>query len=166
MWYLSAVLTPPVLGAFIPPERTDEMKRLTLLVLGISLAAARSRAEDVVLTITPEFGFSSDHVTLCRVTARNRSGHAVDVRGIAFEARAWEDGVPVMTEQGRFGGRIGPGETVESRIGFNGVFRQFTVEPAAGKRPRGGSGRSRQGTSKAPKKSSAKSSSKAKKKRA
>jgi hypothetical protein len=142
------------------------MKRLTLLLIGISLAAARSRAEDVVLTIAPEFGFSSDHVTLCRVTARNESGHAVDGGGIAFEARAWEDGVPVMTEHGRFGGRIGPGETVESRIGFNGVFRQFTVEPAAGRSARGGSGRSRKGTAKAPKKSSAKSSSKTKKKKA
>jgi hypothetical protein len=71
-----------------------------------------------------------------------------------------------MTEHGRFGGRIGPGETVESRIGFNGVFRQFTVEPAAGRSARGGSGRSRKGTAKAPKKSSAKSSSKTKKKKA
>ena len=140
------------------------MKRLTLLVLGISLAAARSRAEDVVLSIAPEIGISSDHVTLCRVTARNESGHSVDGRAIAFEARAWEDGVPVMTENGRFGGRIGPGETVESRIGFNGVFRQFTVEPAAGRSSRGGSGRSRKGTSKAPKKSSAKTSRKTKKK--
>ena len=140
------------------------MKRLTLLALGISLAARVARADEVVLSIAPEIGISSDHVTLCRVTARNTSGHAVDGRAIAFEARAWEDGVPVMTEHGRFGGRVGPGETVESRIGFNGVFRQFTVEPAAGGSSRGGSGRSRKGASKAPKKSAAKASSRTKKK--
>ena len=142
------------------------MKRLTLLVLGSSLAAASMRAEDVVLTIAPETGFSSDHVTLCRVTARNSAGHAIDGRTIAFEAQAWENGVAVMTEHGRFGGRIGPGETVESRIGFNGVFREFTIEPAAAKSSsRSGSGRSRTGGSKAPKKSSAKTS-KSKKRKA
>ena len=140
------------------------MKRLALLALGISLAARLARADGVFLSIAPEIGISSDHVTLCRVTARNESGHAVDGRAIAFEARAWDDGVPVMTEHGRFGGRVGPGETVESRIGFNGVFRQFTVEPAAGRSSRGGSGRSRKGASKAPKKSAAKTSSKTRKK--
>jgi hypothetical protein len=144
----------------------DEMKRLTLLILGIFLAGEPVRADDVVLSIAPEIGFSSDHVTLCRVTARNVAGHAMDGRAVAFEAQAWEDGVAVMTERGRFGGRIGPGETVESRIGFTGVFRQFTVMPVAAKSSsRGGSG-SRKGGSKAPKKTSAKASSKTKKRKA
>jgi hypothetical protein len=138
-----------------------------LLVLGILLAAAPARAEDVVLTIAPESGFSSDHVTLCRVTARNYAGHAVDGRAIAFEAKAWENGVAIMTERGRFGGRIGPGETVESRIGFNGVFQTFTIAPVAAKSSsRGGSGRAGKGGGKAPKKSSAKTSSKTKKRKA
>jgi hypothetical protein len=144
----------------------DEMKRLTLLVLGIFLAAGPVGADDIVLSIAPEIGISSDHVTLCRVTARNLAGHAVDGRAIAFEAQAWEDGVAVMTERGRFGGRIGPGETVESRIGFSGVFRQFTIAPVAAKSSsRGGSGQSRKGA-KAPTKSSTKTSSKTKKKKA
>jgi len=132
------------------------------MVLGIAFAAAAT-ADDVVLTIAPEPGFSSDHVTLCRVTARNFTGHAIDGRSIAFEAQAWENGVAVMTEHGRFGGRIGPGETVESRIGFNGAFQAFTVAPAAPKGPaRGGSGRAGKGGGKSPKKS-AKKASKAKK---
>src|SRR6185369_5825677 len=88
-------------------ERKDEMKRLLFLALAIGLAAAPSRADDVVLTIAPEAGFSSDHVTLCRVTARNFTGHSIDGRSVAFEAQAWENGVAVMTEHGRFGGRIG-----------------------------------------------------------
>jgi len=139
------------------------MKRSLFLALAIALAAAPSRADDVVLTIAPEPGFSSDHVTLCRVTARNFTGHAIDGRSIAFEAQAWENGVAVMTEHGRFGGRIGPGETVESRIGFNGVFPFFTVAPAPAKgSSKGGSGRGGKGAGKAPKKS-AKKSSKAKK---
>jgi hypothetical protein len=135
------------------------MKRLTLLVLGIFLAAGPLRADDVVLSIAPEIGISSDHVTLCRVTARNVAGHAVDGRTVAFEAQAWEDGIAVMTERGRFGGRIGPGETVESRIGFSGVFREFTIAPVAAKSSsRGGSGRGA-------KKGAGKTSSKAKKRK-
>jgi hypothetical protein len=140
----------------------DEMKRLLFLALGIGFATAAC-ADDVVLTIAPESGFSSDRVTLCRVTARNFTGHSIDGRSIAFEARAWENGVAVMTEHGRFGGRIAPGETVESRIGFNGVFQSFTVEPAAAKgSARGGSGRAGKGGARAPAKS-AKKASKAKK---
>lgn len=130
------------------------MKRLLFLTLGIWFAAAPSRADDVVLTIAPESGLSSDHVTLCRVTARNFTGHSIDGRTIAFEARAWENGVAVMTERGRFGGRVGPGETVESRIGFNGVFGEFTISAATAKSPaRGGSGRGAKSGGKAPKKS-------------
>ena len=135
------------------------MMRLTPLVLGIFLAAGPLRADDVVLSIAPEVGISSDHVTLCRVTARNVAGHAVDGRAVAFEAQAWEDGVAIMTEHGRFGGRIGPGETVESRIGFNGVFREFTIAPVSAKSSsRGGSGRGA-------KKGAGKAASKAKKRK-
>jgi len=135
------------------------MKRLLFLALAIGLAAAPSRADDVVLTIAPEAGFSSDHVTLCRVTARNFTGHSIDGRSVAFEARAWENGVAVMTEHGRFGGRIGPGEIVESRIGFNGVFQSFSVSLAAARgAARGARGRAGKGGGKAPKKSTKKSS--------
>lgn len=135
------------------------MKRLLFLALGIGFASAPSSADDVVLTIAPESGFSSDHVTLCRVTARNFTGHSIDGRSVAFEARAWENGVAVMTEHGKFGGRIGPGETVESRIGFNGVFQSFTVAPATAKgSTRSGSGRGGKGGGKAPKKSAKKAS--------
>jgi len=144
------------------------MKTTVLLVLGIFLAASALRADDVVLSIGPEFGFSSDQATLCRVVARNDSGHAIDGRTIAFEAHAWRDGVLVQTARGKFGGIVEPGQTVETRIGFNGVFGQFTVATAAAKSSsRTGSGRGgKAGARASKKKSSSKASPKTKKRKA
>jgi len=129
------------------------MKTTVFLALGIFLAASALRADDVVLSIGPEFGFSSDQATLCRVAARNDTGHAIDGRAIAFEAHAWRDGVVVQTARGKFGGIIEPGQTVETRIGFNGVFGQFTVTTAdATSSSRTGSGRGGKGGGKTAKK--------------
>ena len=110
------------------------MIRTLLFALAASVSAAAS-ADDVALRIEPELGFSSDQATLCRVTARNDSGHALDGRTIAFEARAWRNGVVVQTARGRFGGIVEAGATVESRIGFNGVFATFTIAASADKSP-------------------------------
>jgi hypothetical protein len=38
-----------------------------------------------------------------------------------------------MREKGRFAGAISPGDTAETRIGFNGVFTDVRVESADGK---------------------------------
>ena len=122
------------------------MKTIALLALGTFLAATSLRADDVVLTIEPEIGFSSDQATLCRVAARNYSGHAIDGRTVAFEAAAWRDGALVQSARGRFGGIIEPGQTVETRIGFDGVFARFTVTPADAKTSsRKGTGRGGKG---------------------
>ena len=110
------------------------MIRMLLFALAALVSAAAS-ADDVALRIEPELGFSSDQATLCRVTARNDSGHALDGRAIAFEAQAWRDGVVVQTARGRFGGILEPGGTAESRIGFNGVFSTFTIAASEDKSP-------------------------------
>lgn len=145
------------------------MRSFSTLLMGalVSFLSTRvSYADDVTLSIGPDFSVSSDTVSLCRVLARNDSGHSLDGRTIAFEAQAWENGVLVMREKGRFGGKIAAGEVVETRIGFNGVFRQFTVTPVAAKAAsRGGSGRSGKGGAKPAKKTSSKGSSKAKKRK-
>jgi hypothetical protein len=115
--------------------------RFSLLPTLAFALATPLRADDVVLEIGPETYLSSDSLTLCRVYATNRSGHAIDGRDVRFEAQAWENGVVVTRERGTFGGKIEAGQTVESRIGFVGVYRQFTVEPLAAGSGRGGGSR-------------------------
>jgi len=137
------------------------MKTLPRIFLPGILAFALAcplRADDVVLAIGPETYLSSDSLTLCRVYATNRSGHAIDGRNVHFEAQAWENGVVVTRERGSFGGKIEAGQTVESRIGFVGAYRQFTVEPVEGGPSRGGSRRSGKGKSSGKKASRAKTS--------
>lgn len=124
-----------------------------------AIGAAGAAEEDIVLTIGPETYLSSDSVTLCRVYARNTSGHAVDGKTVAFEAQAWENGEIISRERGRFGGKIEAGQTVESRIGFVGAYRQFSVEPVGAGSSRGGGSR-RPGKGKGP--SAAKKTSRAK----
>jgi len=126
------------------------MNRPFLFALAALLGAAAASADDVTLRIEQELGFSSDQATLCRVIARNDSGHALDGRGIAFEAQAWRDGAVVQTARGRFGGILEPGATVESRIGFNGVFSTFTIAASASGRAGRGSGGKRASSGKAP----------------
>lgn len=140
------------------------MNRTFLFALAALVCAAAS-ADDVSLHIEPEIGFSSDQATLCRVTARNDSGHALDGRQIAFEAQAWRDGVAVQTARGRFGGIVESGATVESRIGFNGVFSSFTIAATASGKGRGSSGK-RGGAPKGTKSAAASKASAAKKSRA
>lgn len=119
----------------------------TLLILAVTLVGFSSGvlAGDASLSIEPDPYVSSDHVTICRVVARNDSPHTLDGRSIGFEARAFENGVLVMREKGRFAGAVGPGETAETRIGFNGVFTDVRVVPAEGKTAGGGRRRSSRG---------------------
>jgi len=113
------------------------MKTLLLLAVTLVLVSSAAFADDAILSIEPDPYVSSDHVTICRVVARNVSRRTLDGRSIGFEAQAWENGVQVMREKGRFAGAVGPGETAETQIGFNGVFTDVRVVPAAAK----GSGR-------------------------
>jgi hypothetical protein len=117
--------------------KTSVMACLSLAILWAALpailwAASATAQEfpDVVLRIEPEIGYSSDHVTLCRVRATNYSGHSISGASLGFEAVALEDGVVVERARGRFGGTIANGETAETLIGFNGAFRHFDVAPA------------------------------------
>ncbi len=129
---------------------------LSFSILAVCVSAILS-ADDVVLSIGPETYLSSDSVTLCRVYARNQSGHAIDGRGVRFEAQAWENGEIIAREHGQFGGKIEAGATVESRIGFVGVYREFTVTPDVGGHS-GGSLRAGTGKSKGTKKPARKTS--------
>ncbi len=107
------------------------MKTLSVFV-GLFLSSA-AFASDVSLSIEPDPYVSSDRATVCRVFARNDSGHTLDGRSVAFEAQAWEKGEPVMRETGRFAGAIADGDTAETRIGFNGVFTDVRVVAADAK---------------------------------
>jgi hypothetical protein len=135
------------------------MKTLPILLLSTILSSATVFAADAALSIEPDPYVSSDHVTICRVVARNDSPHTLDGRSIGFEAQAFENGVLVMREKGRFSGAISPGDSAETRIGFNGVFTEVRVEPAEGKASRsrrkgGTSNRSRKPSSSSSKKKS------------
>jgi len=127
------------------------MKTLLLLAATLVVLSPAAFADDAILSIEPDPYVSSDHVTICRVVARNDTRRTLDGRSIGFEAQAWENGVLVMREKGRFAGAVGPGETAETRIGFNGVFTDVRIVPAEGKTKGGGrrkgSGRSRAGRS-------------------
>ena len=127
---------------------------------GLFLFAAISRAQDAVLSIEPDPYVSSDSVTICRVVARNPSPHTLDGRTIAFEAQAWENGALVARERGRFRGAVAPGQTAETRIGFDGVFQTLTVVPIAPKEVgrRGGSKRGGRSAGRGGKKRTTKSS--------
>jgi len=117
------------------------MKTFPILSLLMFLSSAAAFAGDAALSIEPDPYVSSDHVTICRVVARNGSSHTIDGRSIGFEAQAFENGVLVMREKGRFAGAIAPGDSAETRIGFNGVFTDVRVESAEG----GASGTHRKG---------------------
>jgi hypothetical protein len=104
--------------------------KVAIALFALLAPAVRLPAQDldgVALSIRPEPGISSDTVTLCRVTATNSSGRSLDARRIVFEARALEGARAVTTARGRFGGILAAGESVETVIGFNGIFERFEV---------------------------------------
>ena len=83
--------------------------------------------QELTVTISPDPGVSSDVATLCRVRVENHGSHTWSGRRLAFEAEALEAGQPVERARGRFGLTLGPRETLETLIGFNGRFRDFRV---------------------------------------
>ena len=120
----------------------------SILLFGLSLLASGVGAQPVSLSIAEDATVSSDTATICRVTAVNHSGRTLDGAGIGFTAKAYEHGVAVAHARGRFGGVVADGGTVETLIGFTGVYRQFSVEPTTSGRsasPRRGGGKGRSG---------------------
>ncbi|MEP6800698.1 MAG: hypothetical protein ABJC07_02080 [Acidobacteriota bacterium] len=89
------------------------------------------------LRIQEDSSISSDTATLCRVEVVNSGPGTWDGRGIVFEARALRDGRVASRVQGRFGGTLGPLETLETAIGFSGKFHRFEVSPSSGGRGSG-----------------------------
>ena len=108
------------------------MKKLAYFAFFILLSSSLSAEEipGVFYSIRPDPYVSSDQVSICRVTVKNESGRTLDGRTLAFEAAALENGIAVVQERGRFGGVVRSGETAETLIGFNGVFREFDVRAA------------------------------------
>lgn len=106
----------------------------------------------LTFTIDEDRGVSSDTATLCLVRVTNAGQGTWDGRGIRFEARALRDGRVAARVQGRFGGTLGPHDTLETAVGFTGRFQRFDVSatPSAAraahgsgrpKRSRSGAGR-------------------------
>ncbi len=89
------------------------------------------------LRIQEDSSISSDTATLCRVEVVNSGQGTWDGRGIVFEARALRDGRVAARVRGRFGGRLGPHESLETAIGFSGKFHRFEVSASSGGRGTG-----------------------------
>jgi hypothetical protein len=107
---------------------------------------------ELALSIDEDRGVSSDHVTLCRVRVVNHGRSVWPGRRITFEARALRGGVVHETRTGRFGLTLGPHETLETVVGFEGRYERFEVSPGnapevsngrSGRRSKRGGGRKR-----------------------
>ncbi|MEP6768334.1 MAG: hypothetical protein ABJC61_06670 [Acidobacteriota bacterium] len=107
----------------------------------------------LTLRIDEDRGVSSDTATLCLVRVTNSGQGTWDGRGIRFEARALRDGRVAARVKGRFGGTLGPHDTLETAVGFTGRFHRFDVSSSMSgsrsesrgsgrqKRPRSSAGR-------------------------
>ena len=98
---------------------------------------------ELALSIEEDRGVSSDHVTLCRVRVVNHGRSTWPGRRITFEARALRAGRVQESRAGRFGLTLGPHETLETLIGFEGRFDRFEVSPIEGARSAEGGSRRR-----------------------
>lgn len=104
---------------------------IPILLLSLRLASVSQPSwEELSLSISQEFGISSDTVTLCRVRVVNHGSRTWPGRQIQFVADALEAGRVVESARGRFGLSLAPHETLETLIGFSGSYRQFRVRPA------------------------------------
>ncbi len=107
----------------------------------------------LTLRIDEDRGVSSDTATLCLVRVTNAGQGTWDGRAIRFEARALRDGRVAARVQGRFGGTLGPHDSLETAVGFTGRFHRFEVSSSTSrvraesrvsgrpKRPRSSTGR-------------------------
>lgn len=117
---------------------------LHVFCLALGLAVEPPDWSVLGLRIEEDVSVSSDTATLCRVQVVNSGQGTWDGRSIAFEARAIRDGRVAARVQGRFGGTLGPHETLETVVGFTGRFRRFEVSSSTA-RSRGGSAGGRHG---------------------
>jgi hypothetical protein len=114
-------------------------------VIGLWAAAAEPvRWADLSLSIRLDPYTSSNTATLCRVRVVNNGPATWPGRRLRFEARALSGGQVVERRVGRFGLTLAPRESLETIIGFSGVYSVFEVAPLAG-RDGAGEGRSRRG---------------------
>ncbi len=118
--------------------------RSVLLALALSRSPEELPWQDLVLTIEKDFSTSSDTVTLCRVRVANRGRHTWLGSRVQFEAIALEGGVAVARERGRFGLSLAPHDTLETVIGFRGLYDRFEVRLVS-KDGRGPESKSRRG---------------------
>ena len=128
---------------------------IPLLLLSLRLASVSEPSwEELSLSISEEFGISSDTVTLCRVRVVNHGSRTWPGRQIQFVADALEAGRVVESARGRFGLSLAPHQTLETLIGFGGSYRQFQVRPAEkgtdrpDSRRHGGKGKKKKGKKK------------------
>ena len=106
----------------------------TILFLYLSLVTADVSIPwgELSLSIEKDRGTSSDHATLCRVRVVNHGGRSWPGRAIAFEARAFDAGMVVARERGRFGLTLAPYGTLETLIAFTGRYDRFEVSALRG----------------------------------
>jgi hypothetical protein len=105
------------------------MTPILFLCIRLSASVSEPSWQDLSLSISREFGVSSDTVTLCRVRVINHGSHTWPGRQIRFVAEALEAGRVVESAHGRFGLSLTPHQTLETLIGFTGAYRQFQVRP-------------------------------------
>ncbi len=115
---------------------------LRFCCLILALAGEPTDWGSLSLRIQEDSSVSSDTATLCRVQVVNSGQGTWEGRGIVFEARALRDGRVAARVLGRFGGTLGPRETLETAVGFTGRFQRFEVSASTG-RSDGASGRPR-----------------------
>ncbi len=113
------------------------MTSSVFLILAVLASSPKLPWQDLVLSIERDHSTSSDMVTLCRVRVVNRGAQTWQGRAIRFEATALQGGVVVARERGRFGLTIGPHETLETIISFQGVFDRFEVRAVSRDAERG-----------------------------
>ena len=125
---------------------------ISALILSIcALSGAEPVAwDELSLSIRRDPYVSSDTATLCRVRVENHGRRTWQGRDLRFEARAFAEGRMAARRLGRFGLTLGPHESLETVVGFVGLFDRFEVVAASGGRgrPPESRTRSRRGTGK------------------
>jgi hypothetical protein len=127
------------------------MRMIAALVFRLFAASAEMEAswQDLSLTIFTDPDVSSDTATICRVRVENRGRRNWSGSRLRFEAEALEGSEPVELRRGRFGLTLGPGERLETVVGFSGRFHSFRVRwlgkesSVKSREPRGRSARRR-----------------------
>jgi hypothetical protein len=114
---------------------------LVLSLLFLCGGASEDPWRQIRLSIARDPYTSSDHVTLCRVTAVNSGGRRIQGRSLLFEARATTSGSTVR-ERGRFGLELAPYGTLETLIALPGRHDRVEVSPIREKEGGAGAARS------------------------